>query len=69
MEQVMEDGAMQACALKRLSYVTRKDQLLAQHETAALQAVQGAPHLAQLVHAAVYEEPVTRHISWALVMK
>ena len=69
MEQVVEDGTLQACALKRLRYTTPGQRAAAHQETAALGALLGVAHIAQLVHADCYREPDTKQWSWALIMK
>lgn len=66
---MLENGTMQACALKRLRFSTEKEQAMAKSETAALQAVSGVAHVAQLVYAGPYPQPVPHHRSWALVMR
>ena len=69
MEQMQQDGTLQACALKRLKFCTPADQAAAKRETAALHAVRGLPHLAQLLHAGSYQDPVTMQCNWALIMR
>lgn len=69
MEQLIEDGTLQACALKRLRYTTAGQQAAAHRETAALSALCGVVHIAQLVFADCYREPITKEWSWALIMR
>ena len=68
-EHMLEDGTMQACALKRLRFSTEKEQAMAKGEMAALQAVQGVAHIAQLVYAGPYPQPAPNCCSWGLVMR
>ena len=66
---MLEDGTLQACALKRLGFATPAEQAAAKRETAALHAVHGAPHLAQLLHAGCYQDPATKQCTWTLIMR
>lgn len=69
LEQMLQDGTLQACALKRLNFSTPAQQAAAKRETAALHAVRGAPHLPQLLHAGCYQDLVAKQCNWALITR